>query len=286
MRPLDEKAASEIAPPPSGCLGDLDQPARGARRAVRRRPDHPPGETDRRNLRRPARPPRPDQACALDWRSISPSPAAWRLATACCSNWSATGSLRAFRRGWAKACSTACLTARVGLSALAVCRPAPFSVDKAPGVSEVAPFLFRAARGSDVRSPVQGRGISSAKMQPEADPFDPWYMCSDKERPMIAEISSHREELGQLCRQFHVRRLDLFGSAAGDDFDPARSDLDFLVEFDQWALALCRSARSLALRNCSRRFSAVALTSSSLALFAIRTSKRPSSALASRVFEA
>jgi putative membrane protein len=34
------------------------------------------------------------------------------------------------------------LTARVGLSALAVCRPAPFSVGKAPGVSDVAPFLF------------------------------------------------------------------------------------------------------------------------------------------------
>jgi putative membrane protein len=34
------------------------------------------------------------------------------------------------------------LTARVGLSALAVCRPAPFSVDKAPGVADVAPFLF------------------------------------------------------------------------------------------------------------------------------------------------
>ena len=34
------------------------------------------------------------------------------------------------------------LTARVGLSALAVCRPAPFNVQKAPGVSEVAPFLF------------------------------------------------------------------------------------------------------------------------------------------------
>jgi uncharacterized protein len=49
---------------------------------------------------------------------------------------------------------------------------------------------------------------------------------------MIAEISSHREELRELCRRFHVRRLDLFGSAAGDDFDPARSDLDFLVEFD------------------------------------------------------
>jgi predicted nucleotidyltransferase len=52
---------------------------------------------------------------------------------------------------------------------------------------------------------------------------------------MIAEISSHREELGELCRRFHVRRLDLFGSATSDDFDAVRSDLDFLVEFDQQA---------------------------------------------------
>jgi putative membrane protein len=34
------------------------------------------------------------------------------------------------------------LTTRVGLSALAVCRPMPFAVDKPPGVSDVAPFLF------------------------------------------------------------------------------------------------------------------------------------------------
>ena len=34
------------------------------------------------------------------------------------------------------------LTARVGLSALAVCRPAPFAVTKPPGVKDVAPFLF------------------------------------------------------------------------------------------------------------------------------------------------
>ncbi|MGD1038124.1 MAG: TIGR01620 family protein [Roseiarcus sp.] len=38
------------------------------------------------------------------------------------------------------------LTARVGLSALAVCRPAPFAIDKPPGVAEVAPFLFRAGK--------------------------------------------------------------------------------------------------------------------------------------------
>jgi predicted nucleotidyltransferase len=48
---------------------------------------------------------------------------------------------------------------------------------------------------------------------------------------MIADISSHREELRELCRRFRVRRLDLFGSALGEDFDPTRSDLDFLVEF-------------------------------------------------------
>jgi uncharacterized protein len=52
------------------------------------------------------------------------------------------------------------------------------------------------------------------------------------ERPMLAEISLHREELHELCRRFHVRRPDVFGSAARGDFDPARSDLDFLVEFD------------------------------------------------------
>ncbi|MDB5643879.1 MAG: conserved rane protein of unknown function, partial [Hyphomicrobiales bacterium] len=34
------------------------------------------------------------------------------------------------------------LTARVGLSAMAVCRPLPFAVRKQPGVGDVAPFLF------------------------------------------------------------------------------------------------------------------------------------------------
>jgi putative membrane protein len=38
------------------------------------------------------------------------------------------------------------LTARVGLSALAVCRPAPFHAVKPPGVNDVAPFLFGGAK--------------------------------------------------------------------------------------------------------------------------------------------
>ena len=46
--------------------------------------------------------------------------------------------------------------------------------------------------------------------------------------PLIAE---RRSEIAALCRRFGVRRLDVFGSAARGDFDPARSDIDFLVEF-------------------------------------------------------
>lgn len=52
---------------------------------------------------------------------------------------------------------------------------------------------------------------------------------------MIDQIALHREELAALCRRFHVRRLDLFGSAARGDFDPGKSDIDFLVEFDRAA---------------------------------------------------
>jgi len=49
---------------------------------------------------------------------------------------------------------------------------------------------------------------------------------------MIADIEQHRVELAELCRRHHVLSLSLFGSATRDDFDPARSDLDFLVDFD------------------------------------------------------
>lgn len=49
---------------------------------------------------------------------------------------------------------------------------------------------------------------------------------------MHAEIAEKRAALSALCRRFGVERLDVFGSAArGGDFDPARSDADFLVQF-------------------------------------------------------
>jgi predicted nucleotidyltransferase len=48
---------------------------------------------------------------------------------------------------------------------------------------------------------------------------------------MQATIKEHSAELAQLCREHHVRRLEVFGSALRSDFDPVSSDLDFLVEF-------------------------------------------------------
>lgn len=48
---------------------------------------------------------------------------------------------------------------------------------------------------------------------------------------MIDLIREHRSELEELCRQFHVKTLELFGSAAAGTFDPNHSDLDFLVDF-------------------------------------------------------
>jgi hypothetical protein len=47
---------------------------------------------------------------------------------------------------------------------------------------------------------------------------------------MVPLIEEHRPELDALCRRLGVKRLDLFGSAVrGVDFDPERSDLDFIV---------------------------------------------------------
>ena len=50
---------------------------------------------------------------------------------------------------------------------------------------------------------------------------------------MIAEIAKHQQKIMDLCKQYEVIRLGLFGSAARGDFDPETSDLDFLVLFDR-----------------------------------------------------
>jgi uncharacterized protein len=47
----------------------------------------------------------------------------------------------------------------------------------------------------------------------------------------LPAIAAHRLELAQLCREFPIGRLEIFGSAVQGSFNSAQSDLDFLVEF-------------------------------------------------------
>lgn len=50
---------------------------------------------------------------------------------------------------------------------------------------------------------------------------------------MHREIERHRAEIAELCRRYHVRRLDVFGSAAEEgEFEPECSDVDLLAEFE------------------------------------------------------
>ena len=49
---------------------------------------------------------------------------------------------------------------------------------------------------------------------------------------MISFIEENYESLKRLCKQYRVKRFEVFGSAlTGEGFDPENSDLDFLVEF-------------------------------------------------------
>jgi predicted nucleotidyltransferase len=49
-------------------------------------------------------------------------------------------------------------------------------------------------------------------------------------------ISIDRERIAGFCRARGIRKLSLFGSVVRGDFDPARSDVDVLAEFEPGAL--------------------------------------------------
>ncbi len=55
-------------------------------------------------------------------------------------------------------------------------------------------------------------------------------------RDVIRLIEQYRIQITELCRAHQVKRLELFGSAAREDFDLTNSDLDLFVEFlsDDW----------------------------------------------------
>jgi uncharacterized protein len=47
------------------------------------------------------------------------------------------------------------------------------------------------------------------------------------------DIAKHIPEIQAACREFGLQRLEIFGSAVTDAFDPARSDVDFLAHYPE-----------------------------------------------------
>jgi hypothetical protein len=50
-------------------------------------------------------------------------------------------------------------------------------------------------------------------------------------RPEQLRIDLPLETIARVCEKYGVSELAVFGSVLRDDFDPARSDVDFLVRF-------------------------------------------------------
>jgi predicted nucleotidyltransferase len=48
---------------------------------------------------------------------------------------------------------------------------------------------------------------------------------------MHPTLEQHKAGIAELCHHYGVRKLDGFGSATRPDFDPERSDFDFILEF-------------------------------------------------------
>ncbi len=49
---------------------------------------------------------------------------------------------------------------------------------------------------------------------------------------MVVDLGAYRSRLTELCHSLSVKRLELVGSAARDDFLPESSDIDVLIEFE------------------------------------------------------
>jgi uncharacterized protein len=47
---------------------------------------------------------------------------------------------------------------------------------------------------------------------------------------MISLIEANRDAIADLCRQYGVQKLAVFGSAVNGTWDPEHSDLDFVME--------------------------------------------------------
>lgn len=64
---------------------------------------------------------------------------------------------------------------------------------------------------------------------------------------MIALVKDNQDAIVALCKQYGVRKLALFGSAATGTFDPTTSDLDFVLEFTDYGPGVGRRFMAFAI---------------------------------------
>ncbi len=89
---------------------------------------------------------------------------------------------------------------------------------------------------------------------------------------MHAAVERHRAAIEELCRRYGVTKLDVFGSATREDFDEARSDVDFLVEFEMGAR--CSTSSELRMSSPTSSGSMSMLSRSGACFLVTRTSGR------------
>lgn len=53
---------------------------------------------------------------------------------------------------------------------------------------------------------------------------------------MIPLIEENRDAIAALCRRYGVQKLAVFGSAVTGEWDPAHSDIDFLIDLGTYDL--------------------------------------------------
>ena len=57
---------------------------------------------------------------------------------------------------------------------------------------------------------------------------------------MISLVSDNLDQIAALCREYRIRKLDLFGSAALGTFNPDTSDVDFVVDLGEYEPGVAR----------------------------------------------
>ena len=57
---------------------------------------------------------------------------------------------------------------------------------------------------------------------------------------MIPLIEDNRDAIADLCRQYGVQKLAVFGSAVNGTWDPDHSDLDFVLEMADYERGVAR----------------------------------------------